>query len=106
MKRAVFEFALAELSSCSSLVFGQGARTAEEEALWLAEHVSTLEEARAVVKRRCQGEPMAYLLKTTRLCGLDFRTDERAIIPRSYLAGWLHGDVACVRWLKMVVSQS
>jgi ribosomal protein L3 glutamine methyltransferase len=91
------------------LIFGQGAKTAEEEAWWLVEHLAcpvvSREKLDKMLKRRLDGEPMAYITEKVcgclfvvlssmliatqhkvRLVGLDFKCDARAIIPRSYIA--------------------
>jgi len=37
---------------------------------------------RSLTKRRGNGEPLQHLLGTSEFCGLEFKTDERALIPR------------------------
>lgn len=41
-----------------------------------------LAEFRAMVKRRAGREPAQYIIGTTEFCGLTFKTDRRALIPR------------------------
>ena len=41
-----------------------------------------LGEFRAMVKRRANREPAQYIVGTTEFCGLEFKTDRRALIPR------------------------
>lgn len=83
------------------LGFGHGTETAEDEAYWLIRHLQGwAEEAwqappdeqglhrvlelagRRVVERK----PLAYLLGTAWFAGLEFKVDERVLIPRSPLA--------------------
>lgn len=41
-----------------------------------------LDAYRALIGRRRKGEPIAYILQHREFCGHDFRTDERALVPR------------------------
>ncbi len=89
-RQFLLSLVLKRLSSNCDLVFGQGARSVEEEAEWLVRHALefklSLSSVETLIARRLSGEPMAYVTGRVRLCDLDFKTDSRAIIPRSYLA--------------------
>ena len=41
-----------------------------------------LETLRELTKRRSRGEPLQHLMGTVEFCGLEFKTDARALIPR------------------------
>jgi release factor glutamine methyltransferase len=41
-----------------------------------------LETLRDLTKKRATGEPLQHLLGTIEFCGLEFKTDQRALIPR------------------------
>jgi len=96
----------------AKLVFGQGTHAPVEEAIFLvyetlglpvhrvdshlsrkvtaAEHKRVL----ALIETRVRSRtPAAYLLKRAWLQGLSFHVDERVIVPRSYLAELLNGEL-------------
>lgn len=92
---------------CAELSFGQGAESAEQEAIWLVLHacgVETMEDliwrqklkpqqreiiTSALRKRIQGGQPMAYVLRQAWFAGFKFYVDERVIIPRSFISEWI-----------------
>ena len=94
----------------ANLAYGHGVESAEDEAFWLvlsacneklgqaeyqwhrvlndqeSEAVSTL-----VSERIRSRKPLAYLLGETWFAGFPFSIDERALVPRSFMAEWI-GD--------------
>ena len=106
VRYAVTRFAEAKLA------FGQGTHDAVEEAIFLVTEALGLPHDRidsflparmtAAERRRISAlidkrvrlrMPAAYLLKCAYLQGTRFYVDERVIVPRSYLAELLHGDL-------------
>jgi ribosomal protein L3 glutamine methyltransferase len=96
----------------AKLAFGQGTHDAVEEAIFLVSEALGLPHDRidsflparmtsaerrrifALIEKRVRLRlPAAYLLKCAYLQGTRFYVDERAIVPRSYLAELLHGDL-------------
>ncbi len=94
------------------LYFGHGTTTAEEEAIWLLSHacrvkpirliedsdfpVSSTERMNAdhlVSERIRTRSPAAYLLKEAWLDGRRFYVDERTIVPRSFIAEVMRGQL-------------
>jgi ribosomal protein L3 glutamine methyltransferase len=91
----------------AELSFGQGAESAEQEAVWLVLHacgVETMEDidwrqvlkpqqretiASSLRKRVQGGQPMAYVLRQAWFAGFKFYVDERVIIPRSFVSEWI-----------------
>lgn len=89
MNKGAFEFVKTKLEAASGIVYGQGAKTAGEEAAWLCRYLARTgqwNKLDALLSRRLRGEPMAYIVGTTTLAGLEFRSDPRSIIPRSFVA--------------------
>ncbi|HXW40049.1 MAG TPA: 50S ribosomal protein L3 N(5)-glutamine methyltransferase [Xanthobacteraceae bacterium] len=96
----------------AKLAFGQGTSDAAEEAIFLVaetlglpiDRVDPFLPARlapaerrrlfALIEKRLRSRvPAAYLLNCAYLQGLPFYIDERVIVPRSYLAELLYGDL-------------
>ena len=71
----------------AGLSFGHGARNAREEAAWLLSRVKSKTRLNALVERRISERiPLAYLLNEAWLGKHRFYVDERAIVPRSFIA--------------------
>jgi ribosomal protein L3 glutamine methyltransferase len=96
----------------AKLAFGQGTHDAVEEAIFLVSEALRLPHDRidsflparltaaerqrvfALIEKRVRLRmPAAYLLKCAYLQGTRFYVDERVIVPRSYLAELLYGDL-------------
>jgi len=96
----------------AKLAFGQGTHDAVQEAIFLVSEALKLPHERidsylparltaaerrrvfALIEKRVRLRvPAAYLLKCAYLQGTRFYVDERVIVPRSYLAELLHGDL-------------
>ncbi|QJP12199.1 50S ribosomal protein L3 N(5)-glutamine methyltransferase [Starkeya sp. ORNL1] len=96
----------------AGLVFGHGTNTALDEAAfmvleslhlpvdeldpWLDARLTREERGRLtnlIEQRVTTRRPAAYLLGRTYIRGVPFRSDERAIVPRSYLGELLAGDL-------------
>lgn len=97
----------------SKLFFGHGSDNAFDEAAYLILHTLHLpldrlepfldaslthgesEEVQAVIERRVRERlPAAYLTREAWLSGHRFYVDERVIVPRSFIAELLHGQLA------------
>ena len=94
------------------LAFGHGVRSARDEATALALHALNLppghsnsmaralsagavERVSALFEQRIrERKPAAYLIGEALLGGFAFQSDERAIVPRSYIAELLRDDLA------------
>ena len=73
--------------SSAGLHFGHGAKSAREEADWLFSRVKGEKRLKSLVERRVHDRiPLAYLLKEAWLGKNRFYIDERAIVPRSFIA--------------------
>ena len=88
----------------ANLYYGHGTENAYDEAAWLVLHCldKPLDEdcdatefvdnkvwqvIEAIAQERISGrKPLAYLLKSSWFCGMEFYIDERALIPRSPIA--------------------
>ena len=69
------------------LSYGHGTHNAREEAAWLLSSVKSGQRLEALVERRIRERiPLAYLLKEAWLGKHRFYIDERAIVPRSFIA--------------------
>jgi ribosomal protein L3 glutamine methyltransferase len=84
------------------LSYGHGTHNAREEAAWLLSSVKSGQRLEALVERRIRERiPLAYLLKEAWLGKQRFYIDERAIVPRSFIAEllrdrlrpWIHRPV-------------
>ncbi|MFK8250727.1 50S ribosomal protein L3 N(5)-glutamine methyltransferase [Ancylobacter terrae] len=63
---------------------------------WLDARLTTSEcsEVDSLISRRCETrQPVAYLLGRTYIRGVPFRSDARAIVPRSFIGELLAGDL-------------
>ena len=96
--------ALQVLAGNTQLVFGQCSKNAEEEAEWLISfladghgQVSAAALDEALQRRVRNREPMAHVTGFATLCGLTFKTDRRALVPRSYIAELLENWPADVK---------
>ncbi len=89
----------------AGLFFGHGAIDAQSEAIWIISHCSNLEpielldqlnnpcqeniikQSKAIATLRATSKrPLAYIIGETWLMGVPFYSDERSIIPRSFIA--------------------
>ena len=103
--------AIGDLLSNAKLSFGHGAPDGDSEALWILAHcidippVSALdvledpypneayERAISIAKLRMESrKPLAYILGEAWLMGYDFISDERSIVPRSFIAELIFDD--------------
>ena len=100
----------------AGVAFGHGTTNARDEAAWLTLHALGIAapapaalarrvgfpQARLVLalfdRRIRTRQPAAYLTRQAWLAGLPFYVDERAIVPRSHLAGMLEDHLA--PWVK------
>ncbi len=92
----------------ASLSFGQGTEDALQEAYWLVLSAcdeplgqevyewdklispSQIAAVEQLLSQRIETrKPLAYLLKEAWFAGIDFYVDERALVPRSFMAEWL-----------------
>ena len=93
---------IAKRFSRAKLHYGHGTHSAREEAAWLISSVlgylleeevqpRTLKKIEALVERRIRERiPLAYLLQNAWLGEHAFYVDQRAIVPRSFIAELLH----------------
>ncbi|WP_029348835.1 50S ribosomal protein L3 N(5)-glutamine methyltransferase [Bosea sp. 117] len=98
--------------NAAEIVFGHGTTTALDEAAfivleglhlpvdaldpWLDARLTRAERARLaeLIEERCTSrKPAAYLLGRTYIRGVPFRSDERAIVPRSFIGELLAGGL-------------
>ena len=102
--------AVASTFDSAGLFYGHGTDNALDEASWLVLHAMGLSpaevpdysqrlseadrrEARSLMTRRIeQRVPLAYLTGTAWFAGLEFESDERALVPRSPLAEFIQHD--------------
>lgn len=110
--RALLREAVAQFKG-AGLAFGHGTQNARDEAVYLILHTlklplgeldpvldrllspSELEAVRAVLRRRVrERRPAAYLTREAWLGDFRFYVDERAIVPRSFIAELLRGGFA------------
>ena len=89
MKRAAIERRLAR----ARLHYGHGARDACQEAAWVNSR-KDLDPARVLDRRIRERIPLAYLLNEAWLGEHRFYVDERALVPRSYIAELLRDRLA------------
>lgn len=97
----------------AGLAFGHGTGNARDEAAWLVLHALNLpsdamaradgrpvgpraaRRALALIERRIRSrKPAAYLTGEAWLGNFRFKVDERAVVPRSHIAGLLRGSLA------------
>jgi ribosomal protein L3 glutamine methyltransferase len=80
------------------LHYGHGTHNAREEAAWLLSSVKDERRTERILQRRIRERiPLAYLLKEAWLGEYRFYVDERAIVPRSFIAELLRGELSA--WL-------
>ncbi|QIB32579.1 50S ribosomal protein L3 N(5)-glutamine methyltransferase [Ancylobacter pratisalsi] len=98
--------------NAADLAFGHGTSTALDEAAfivldclhlpvddltpWLDARLTSEERTRLadIIERRCDSrEPAAYLLGRTYIHGIMFKSDRRAIVPRSFIGELMAGDL-------------
>jgi ribosomal protein L3 glutamine methyltransferase len=76
------------------LHYGHGTHNAREEAAWLLASVKDIRRAERILERRIREQiPLAYLLREAWLGEYRFYVDERAIVPRSFIAELLRGGL-------------
>ncbi|MEW6689656.1 MAG: 50S ribosomal protein L3 N(5)-glutamine methyltransferase [Pseudomonadota bacterium] len=81
------------------LAYGHGTHSAREEAAWLFSRVKNKKRLQVLVERRIRERiPLAYLLHEAWLGERAFYVDERAIVPRSFIAELLRERLR--PWLK------
>lgn len=109
--RDVLRYA-ASVFSASGLYYGHGSSTARDEAVFLileslnlpVDDFNAFADARLTAREKALlGErialrvekrvPVAYLTGSTYLGGVPFRSDERALVPRSFIADLLHSSL-------------
>jgi ribosomal protein L3 glutamine methyltransferase len=93
--------AVAEFFAAHALAFGHGTDNASDEAYWLLRHLTgwrdldanvppavdvTLRALEICAQRVTTRKPLAYLIDEAWFAGLEFRVDERVLVPRSPLA--------------------
>jgi ribosomal protein L3 glutamine methyltransferase len=80
------------------LHYGHGTHNAREEAAWLLSSVRDARRIERILERRIREQiPLAYLLKEAWLGEYRFYVDERAIVPRSFIAELLRAGLGA--WL-------
>ena len=104
--------ALSDLLAKANISFGHGAPDADSEAFWILSHcvhitpidaLDRLDEtypslafdrAKVIVQERiATRKPLAYILGEAWLMGYDFICDERSIVPRSFIAELISGEI-------------
>jgi len=104
--------ALSDLLAKANISFGHGAPDADSEAFWILSncvHIAPIDaldrldetypslafdRAKVIVQERiATRKPLAYLLGEAWLMGYDFICDERSIVPRSFIAELISGEI-------------